>query len=244
MGHTTYQHEADRDFIEVLARGDWQKALLAGTEAWDGSTIRQVDWLAEKIARLGEDHADVYWHIENRVKWTDHLLARIKESGFVVRLDGPSARIERTDDTVDEPGVAEAAAAAGIADIPLQYHRISLAGISAGIAVYACVASAVYPFGPFFRANRFVLGGFEPVEIGEVSRAERVHTTLKKAINRTRKIRKSIDDWTAYRVQMDEIRRAREEARIAAEEAEAEAKSLAEDAEELAAAFAPDAEAA
>ena len=217
MGHTTYQHEADHDFIEVLARGDWQKALLAGTEAWDGSTIRQVDWLAEKIARLGEDHADVYWHIENRVKWTDHLLARIKESGFVVRLDGPSARIERTDDTVDEPGVAEAAAAAGI-------------------AVYACVASAVYPFGPFFRANRFVLGGFEPVEIGEVSRAERVHTTLKKAINRTRKIRKSIDDWTAYRVQMDEIRRAREEARIAAEEAEAEAKSLAEDAEELAAA--------
>jgi hypothetical protein len=237
MGFTSYQHEADRDLIEALARGDWQKSLLAGVEAWDGSTIRDIDWLKEKIAQVGEGSDKVAWHIENRLKWTDHLAARIRESGFVLRIDGPSARIDRTDATVDDPGVKEAAAAAGIGDIPIQYHRVVLVGVNEGIAVYQCTASAVYPYGPFARAERFVLGGFSPEDLGQVSRIDRVHTTLRRALNRTRKIRKSIDDWTAYLMRVEADRKARDEARAEAERAADQARWLEAEGDIIADAF-------
>jgi hypothetical protein len=234
MIYTTYQYEGDRNLIQALACGDWQSALLSGAEAWDGSTIRNVGWLAEKVARLGEKHNDVCCHVENRLKWTSHLVSRIQQSGLVLRLDGPSARIERAE---DEPGVYESAITAGIADLPLVYHRIALAGDNGGIAVYACVASAVYPFGPFTRAERFVLGGLKEAEIGQVPRIDRVHTTLRKALNRTRKLRKKIDDWAAYCLHADAERRAKEEARIEAERAADQARWLAEEGDIIADAF-------
>jgi hypothetical protein len=233
--------------VGYLCRGDWQKSLATGTEAWDGSTIRDVTFIRDMAQRVPENDQTLFRHIENRLKWTAHLRERIEEAGFQLRQVGPSVRIERSDGFVFQPMVEQMAAQEKLSDIPVIFHSIEQVGSEVGqMRIYKCViTSRNQNAHAAVRAERWIIGGIdftrEICAYGGTSCFGRMTTTERKARNLAKRVSRrlalyaaDIREWTERRLKCERETAERQEAA----EAEQRAKDIEADADALAGAFA------
>jgi hypothetical protein len=214
MTYTTYPCPSDQEIARTLTRGEWQKRLVDGLEAWDGSTIEDVPFIKAAIVAgksVSRFDCAIEWHVQNRRDWTEHLVDRLKKAGLSVILDGPNARIVATNSAPDTPMVDEIAEQHGLTRIPVIFHSISIQDRVGEVPIFRCIVSGKYNWQHMVRVDRFVVGRPD-VSVSGIGPLDHVVETLKKARIRAKKVESRREAWDIRIAQLRHEEATRKEA--------------------------------
>jgi hypothetical protein len=203
MQYTTYPISSDRRVAELFVQGDWQRRLLDGIEAWDGSTIEQ--FVAGEVA--AGRCPDLFGNsIEMRLEWTSDLIARLREVGLIV-LNGPHATITTPNAAPDSPMVDEIARQHGLECLSMIFHSVDQVGAVGDVPIFKCVVTAKQCWKDWqgmIRKDRYVIGRPD-VEVPGFWLDWHVCETLRTARLRAKKVNARIPEWAAEQARKQRI---------------------------------------